>query len=59
MATRIKRRKPASERRTVYLRVRLTEEQQQMIKAAADHTGVTVSAWCVMMLVRAARQDKE
>jgi uncharacterized protein (DUF1778 family) len=57
MTARIKRRKPASERREVYLRVRLTEEQQKLIKAAASHTGVTVSAWCVMTLVKAARHE--
>ncbi len=57
MTTRIKRRKPANERRDVYLRVRITEEQQELLKAAAKHTGVTVSAWCVMELLRAARRE--
>jgi uncharacterized protein (DUF1778 family) len=59
MTARIKRRKPASERRTEFLRVRLTEEQHRLIKAAATHTGVSISAWTVMTLVRIAREQTE
>jgi uncharacterized protein (DUF1778 family) len=53
----IKRRKPDEERRTLYLRVRLTAEQDQLIKEAAAHAGITTSSWSVERLVRTARQE--
>ena len=56
MAT-IKRRKPAEARRSVYLRVRLTEEHDAMIKEAAAAAGILVSAWVVERLVRAAKAE--
>jgi uncharacterized protein (DUF1778 family) len=37
----------------------LTEEQHRLIKAAATHTGVSISAWTVMTLVRIAREQTE
>jgi uncharacterized protein (DUF1778 family) len=52
-----KRRKPASQRREQYLRVRLTDDQQDLIKAAAAHAGATISAWAVITLVREARRE--
>jgi uncharacterized protein (DUF1778 family) len=55
----IKRRKADEERRTVYLRVRLTADQNELIKEAAALAGITVSAWSVERLVRAARSEKK
>jgi hypothetical protein len=54
----VKRRKPEEQRRTVYLRVRLTAEQEALIKEAAAIAGITVSAWAVERLIRAARTEK-
>ena len=55
----IKRRKPDEERRTLYLRVRLTAEQDVMMKEAAASAGITVSAWAVERLVRAAKAERK
>jgi uncharacterized protein (DUF1778 family) len=57
VAKAIKRRKPDAERRTVYLRVRLTGEQDELIKDAAKLAGISVSAWTVERLVRIARTE--
>jgi hypothetical protein len=57
VTSRIKRRKPASERRTAFLRVRLTDEQHELITTAAASMGISISAWTVMSLVRAAREQ--
>jgi len=54
----IKRRKPDDERRTLYLRVRLTPEQDAMMKEAASSAGITVSSWAVERLVRAAKAER-
>lgn len=54
---RTKRRKPPSLRRDEYLRVRLTPDQRTAIWAAAEQAGITVSAWAVERLVRAAREE--
>jgi predicted HicB family RNase H-like nuclease len=53
----IKRRKPAEQRKTVYLRVRITEVHEKEIKAAAAKAGISVSAWVVERLLKAARQE--
>jgi hypothetical protein len=55
---RIKRRKPAEERRTMYLRVRLTVDQDREIREAAQRAGILVSAWAVERLLGAARREK-
>lgn len=57
-ATAVKRRKSDEERRTVYLRVRLTAEQDLMMKEAAASAGITVSSWAVERLVRAAKAER-
>ena len=44
-------------RRTAFLRVRLTEEQHQQITEAAKEMGISISAWVVMTLVRATREQ--
>ncbi len=49
-ARRIKRRKPHEKRKTVYLRVRLTERHAEEVRAEADAVGVSVSAWVTMAL---------
>ena len=54
----IQRRKPEDERRTVYLRVRLTTEQDALLKAAASLAGITLSSWAVERLVRAAKAER-
>jgi uncharacterized protein (DUF1778 family) len=54
----VKRRKPDDERRTVYLRVRLTAEQDTMFKSAASSAGITTSSWAVERLVRAAKAER-
>lgn len=54
---RIKRRKPADLRKTVYLRVRLTPDQDREIREAAGHAGISVSAWVIERLLKAARTE--
>ena len=49
--------KPEAEQRTVYLRARLTQAQEQVIKAAAEKAGISVSAWAVERLLRCARNE--
>jgi hypothetical protein len=56
---RVKRRKPKEKRREAYLRVRLTTEQDTTIRAAADAAGITISAWAVERLFRAAKEETE
>jgi len=57
VTAKIKRRKPTKDRRTAFLRVRLTEEQHQQITEAAKEMGISISAWVVMTLVRATREQ--
>jgi uncharacterized protein (DUF1778 family) len=57
MADSIKRRKPDELRKTIFLRVRLTEEQDKLIRDAAQLAGILVSPWAVERLVRAAREE--
>jgi uncharacterized protein (DUF1778 family) len=54
----IKRRKAEEERRTLYLRVRLTPEQNGLLKEAAASAGITVSSWAVERLIRAAKAER-
>jgi uncharacterized protein (DUF1778 family) len=54
----ITRRKPDEERRTLYLRVRLTPEQDALMKGAAASAGITVSSWAVERLIRAAKAER-
>jgi hypothetical protein len=53
----IKRRKPAAERKTVYLRVRISESHEKEIKDAAIRAGIGVSAWAIERLLKCARQE--
>lgn len=58
VAKTIKRRKPAAERKTLYLRVRLTQEQHDLLKEVAGHAGISISAWAIERLLRAARAEQ-
>lgn len=58
MGKTVVRRKPEEDRRTFFLRVRLTAEQDALIKGAAATAGISVSSWCVERLVRAAKQER-
>lgn len=53
----VKRRKPDDERKTTYLRVRLTTAHETEIKAAATKAGISVSAWALERLLRDAREE--
>jgi uncharacterized protein (DUF1778 family) len=55
----IKRRKPDEARRTLYLRVRVTQDQDTLFKQAATDAGITVSSWAVERLVRAAKAERK
>jgi uncharacterized protein (DUF1778 family) len=55
----IQRRKPDEDRRTVFLRVRVTPEQDAMLKDAAASAGITLSSWAVERLVRAAKAERK
>jgi uncharacterized protein (DUF1778 family) len=55
----VARRKPDEERRTLYLRVRLTAEQDAAFKTAAASAGITVSSWAVERLVKAAKAERK
>lgn len=52
-----KRRKPADQRKEVYLRARVTAGHEEEIKAAALKAGISISAWMVDRLLKAARQE--
>lgn len=42
----------------MYLRVRLTAEQDALFKEAASLAGITLSSWAVERLVRAAKAER-
>ncbi|MDD2730725.1 MAG: DUF1778 domain-containing protein [Candidatus Portnoybacteria bacterium] len=52
-----KRRKPENIRKTEYLRVRVSEEQKDVMQRAANQAGITLSAWAVERLLRTAREE--
>ncbi len=54
----IKRRKPAGVRKTLFLRVRISEAQDAEFKEAAEAAGITVSAWATERLLAAARAER-
>jgi predicted HicB family RNase H-like nuclease len=54
----VKRRKPAAERKEIFLRVRLSEAHDKEIKEAAKQVGISVSAWATERLLRCAREEK-
>jgi uncharacterized protein (DUF1778 family) len=56
-AKEIKRRKPDEVRKTMPLRVRVSESHLELFKAAAEKAGISLSAWIIERLLRAARQE--
>jgi uncharacterized protein (DUF1778 family) len=54
---RVKRRKPASERKEGILRVRLTDSQRTLLDEAAQREGLAVSSWARQVLLREARKS--
>jgi len=58
MATaKVVRRKPEEERKTQYLRVRLTAEHYAMLSELARHRGIALSAWVTQALLDVAREE--
>lgn len=53
----IKRRKPAAARKEAHLRVRVAESHMKEFQAAAEKSGITLSAWVTERLLRCARQE--
>lgn len=53
----IKRRKPAEVRKMDNLNIRLSASHKAEIAAAAERTGISISAWAVERLLKAARQE--
>lgn len=53
----IKRRKSAEVRKESYLRVRIAESHMEEIKTAAEHAGISVSAWVTERCLKTARQE--
>jgi hypothetical protein len=53
----IKRRKPANARKEAHLRVRVAEAHMTEFQAAAQKSGITLSAWVTERLLRCARQE--
>jgi uncharacterized protein (DUF1778 family) len=51
--------KPEEKRRSKFLRIRLTPEQDAMIKDAAETAGITVSAWASERLLAAAKRERK
>jgi uncharacterized protein (DUF1778 family) len=52
-----RRRKPEELRKTKYLRVRVSQDQKDLLQQAADQAGITLSAWAVERLLRIAREE--
>ncbi len=53
----VKRRKPAEVRKMDNLNIRLAASHKAEIAAAAERTGISISAWAVERLLKAARQE--
>jgi len=51
------RRKPASERREISIRVLVTDEENRAFKAAAKKAGLTVSSWLRSLGLREATKS--
>ncbi len=54
---RVKRRKPADQRKRGFLRVRVTDSLGEGIRKAAERKQIPVSAWVTQALVGAVRAD--
>jgi hypothetical protein len=53
-----KRRKPARERKEELIPIRVTSEQRQRLKEAADRAGLDLSSWLRMVGLKAANDQK-
>lgn len=53
----IERRKPAEKRKEAHLRVRISEAQMEIFKAAAESEGLTLSGWVTNRLLAAAKKE--
>ena len=53
---RIKRRKRQRERKENLIQIRVTAEQRQKLRAAADSTGLDLSSWLRMVGLKAAAE---
>lgn len=53
----VKRRKPASARKESHLRVRVADSHMAEFQAAAERSGITLSAWVTERLLKCARQE--
>jgi hypothetical protein len=52
-----KRRKPARERKEELIPIRVTTEQRQRLKEAADRAGLDLSSWLRMVGLKAANDQ--
>jgi uncharacterized protein (DUF1778 family) len=52
-----KRRKPARERKEELIPIRVTREQRQRLKEAADRSGLDLSSWLRMVGLKAANEQ--
>ncbi len=50
---------PEEDKKSGFLRVRLSVAHQDEIKEAAKRAGISVSAWATERLLRAARQENK
>ena len=50
-------RKTKANKKSVYLRVRLTEAQRHALEEAATHNGITMSAWVLERMLRNLRDE--
>lgn len=53
----IQRRKSAEKRKEKFLRVRVSDQQKELIDTAANLAGITVSAWVLERLLQIARKE--
>ena len=59
MATTKQRRKPDDVRKDTNLRMRVSEAHLETLKAAAERAGISLSAWAIERLLRAARLEQK
>jgi uncharacterized protein (DUF1778 family) len=55
---RIKRRKAPQDRKEGLIQIRVTAEQRQKLKEAAEHAGLDLSSWLRMVGLKAADTEK-
>ena len=55
----VKRRKALRELKQDLIQIRVTAEQRQKLKEAADHTGLDLSSWLRMVGLKAAAEGEK